>query len=505
MVYRATLLMLAGCLLLAGCSTPVSNPFPDAIAISATDDPLVPADSRQVGGESSVVYQVDLSTVNGDLVYFELDQPLDLTVYYSSAVAYASSHSADGFAAGLDGLSPAAAMVAPQAIGVDVICRGSCVISDDLSGTVYVEVENHNVSASNIDLYVFGDAYADLGEPDNDAAATATTLLTSDEGAIETLGDADYYRVPADGTLSFTTGPTALPIRATIQGTSLSIVDGESMPVAANNVIRVDVDGGDRAAASGVSDYTLTFTAGPVVPFPDAQAVTANLDPVTAVTSTTIGADETLTYEVDLTPASASDLVYLELNADLELNVYRGDGSLYATSYAASGFQRPLAITSAPQAGLLPQDIGVEITCRGSCVLADDLGDSAYVEVHNPGTATSFDLFAYGDQYQDSGEPTNDTETGAVSVSSGTPGSGAIETLGDVDYYEVTTDATVVFTVNAASTLPIHASVVGTAIDLTDGQDYDAFPGDIIMVHVPDGSEAGASAVSGYTLNYVIE
>jgi hypothetical protein len=250
--------------LLAGCQVTIgpSIPFPNAIEVVATDesgssDPVV---SSQLSGGSSVIYRVDLAAAqDADVVYFELNQPLRLTVYNSTGTAVASSNSADSFAEGTAGLSSA---LTPSSISVTLFCRGSCVILNTDASFVYVEIENSGASSVNYGLYAFGDSYTDTNEPANNSPAGAVSVTTEAEGAIETLGDIDYFSAAANGTLRLTTATDVLDIRATVSGPGLepiTIRPGQIAAVQPGDLIRVFVEGNDRAAVSGISRYTLTI------------------------------------------------------------------------------------------------------------------------------------------------------------------------------------------------------------------------------------------------------
>ncbi len=248
-------------LVLAACSIVVGplDPFPNATAVSSAD-PTTAAVAGTLSNNETIVYKVDVSaTRSKDLLYAEADQDLDLTVYRADGSVYASSNSADGFSSGLAGLGATVQGMQAQAIGVDVFCRGSCVIAKATTDSVFVKVTNRAASPKNFKLFVFGDTYADTNEPANDSAATAPLVNNSDSGAIETLGDVDYYEMTANGTVRFDTKTTALDIRAYVEDTTFVLRDGETYEALAGDIVRVEVNGKSQAAASAVSSYTLSY------------------------------------------------------------------------------------------------------------------------------------------------------------------------------------------------------------------------------------------------------
>ena len=258
-------------LFLAGCTISIgpADPFPNAIPVAAgaVGSFNSAVDSGSLRGASSVVYDVSLGNIrNEDLVYLEVQGDLSLRVYDSSGDLLASSTSADFFQAA----SSAAQGLVPQGITTDVICRGACVIRAPSSSSVFVELENTGATNRNYDFFAFADNHADNGEPLNDSPGTAPTLLTSDRGAIETLGDADYYRAQSGGTLSFSITPQTniILLEAEVldqNGNSLTppiiLTPGVQTSILSNELVRVR-SSGSRAGPSAASGYTLTLTPG---------------------------------------------------------------------------------------------------------------------------------------------------------------------------------------------------------------------------------------------------
>lgn len=255
---------------LAACSITVTPtaPFPDAKDVTANNEfnnPIV--SGRSLDGGESIVFKVDLSATSGkDMVIAELNKNLFLTVYASGGNPFASSSSPAGFAAGTTGLALASADASTAAIGLTPACGGSCVITDTLSRSMFVKVTNKGSSTQTFDLFVYGTAYADNGEPLNDTinGASSVSATQPESGAIETLGDVDFFRVTSVGTLRFNAASsTVLDLRATVEGAADSsvrdLLPGETYDVLVNDIIRVHVLGGTAAGIAGVSKYSLTI------------------------------------------------------------------------------------------------------------------------------------------------------------------------------------------------------------------------------------------------------
>ena len=268
----AVLLPLVG--VLAACNvtfvfpvtpTPVPAQGPSGNTTAVASPSLAPGDVRY--------YEIDVSAsqqTNYDVLQVELDHNLNLTFYGPSGTVYASSSSPDYFASGKLGLSSLAAAsatsVKAQHIVVQTSCVGSCVIQKLNAGTYYIRIENQTSSTVNASVYAFVRNYDDPYEPGNDSQSGAVTLpagSSGDDGAIETLGDTDYWTMGADGTLTFD-GGTLVNARAdVIDGLDGHLVKtlqpGDSIGVFQGDIVEVYAQGDQRAAVSGSSLYNLTL------------------------------------------------------------------------------------------------------------------------------------------------------------------------------------------------------------------------------------------------------
>ena len=238
-----------------------TSPFPGAVPVSAGTDPNAAVDSDTVAASGTNVYEVDVAggAASSDLLYIELDtESAAIVVYNSGGTALASSTTADRFVSG----GGAAARFSTAGISVEVICRGSCVILEAPGSSYFVEVINETGTPLDYELFAFGDAYQDTNEAlTNDVPAGGPDLVSTDQGAIETLEDEDYFQIANTGILFFSS-TSSLDLRADLIDDGGSVVDtllpGESTPLlASDDRVRVYELGGDAAGPSGASGYTL--------------------------------------------------------------------------------------------------------------------------------------------------------------------------------------------------------------------------------------------------------
>ncbi len=268
----AALLMLAG--VLAACTITVTYsapPNPDP-ATANTDNTTPVAPNVTVPGNSTVYFDVALpSSVRAHpLLYVELDSNLNLSlISYSTYHTLASSHSSGFFASGTVGLTSlsAAGGLAPQAVGVNYNCHGSCVIWP-MSGEshVYVGIENTGSSSTTVDLYAYGYDYQDSYESGNDVRSGAVPLYSGspDSGAIETLGDVDWWHISSTGNLTFTKVSSAISLEAELYASNGDYINTYSpsnsatISVLAGDYLMVQSVNG-YAGSSGVSRYDLSY------------------------------------------------------------------------------------------------------------------------------------------------------------------------------------------------------------------------------------------------------
>lgn len=248
----------------------------DAIVITVVGKELSPAadantrvDFKAMGARESRLLLIKVSeadTLNGEALYFELNQAIDLELMGASEAAaerptLASSSSSAFFATGKEGLQSSRAVV--QAITPQVTCRGACIIQDAAKSEYLLRITNPGTEVVTFELYVFIEDYQDPGEPQNNITASASVIEEETSGAIERLGDVDYFVSNTTGTLQFNSS-SALLLRAAVldiddSATVLETLQpGESFELPDDGAyVRVYVEGNNRAAASAQSRYTL--------------------------------------------------------------------------------------------------------------------------------------------------------------------------------------------------------------------------------------------------------
>ncbi len=262
----------AATLLLSACDisigTPPGPPQPD-VTLSAPSTSGTAAWNDTLARGESVLFKLSFTAAgSGNVIYLELDKNLKLELNNPTNLnAIASSHGPSYYARGTAGYSTASATdLAPQAIGTATACRGSCIIIPAVTGnTYYARVSNDTDSSVTANLYFYRDIEQDQSEP-NGSPAEATFFDMSaaggDQGAIELLSDADFWRVSATGTLDFSpvTG-NPVQLRLAIVNSSGVVIAGPigpgSISVLPNDIVKVYSLNNVRAGAPAVSRYTL--------------------------------------------------------------------------------------------------------------------------------------------------------------------------------------------------------------------------------------------------------
>lgn len=157
-----------------------------------------------LGPGASLITWYDLSTAQGEAIYFVTDAG-DLRLRTPNATTYASSSSGFYFASGDDGLfTSSASSLTPQAISVTTSCVGPCIIIDEQQAAEiedgFVRITNPFSTELEVQLWVFSKGFDDSFDAGNDSAATATLLPTGfSSAALETISDTDVFEVSAFG------------------------------------------------------------------------------------------------------------------------------------------------------------------------------------------------------------------------------------------------------------------------------------------------------------------
>lgn len=265
---RATWLLaltVLGTGLLSACQIsvePLPPPEPDVL-VTARNDTANPVRTITVAPRATVLVQVDIDTTL-PLVYIEAESSpnLNLEVLSANRSRIASSSGPAFFASGRSGLL--AADVEPQQVVETALeCRGSCVIVERGERTrLFARIHNPTSGSVSVALYAFGDIYQDTAEPGNDSRGGATPYAVgaTAQGAIETVGDVDYWIMQGPGWVEFVAENRAVDIVADLYTAGGALVatyeSGDQFQVLAGQYLVVSAVGG-RAAPSADSVYTL--------------------------------------------------------------------------------------------------------------------------------------------------------------------------------------------------------------------------------------------------------
>lgn len=255
-------------LTLAACNFRFApGPFdPDATEVTArgrSNEPQAVA-SGTLGAGQEELFRVTIPTDvrdDNDVIFFEVESTgaVAVRVLTGNGNVFASSATPAFFGPGNSGIELANSAFNPLGINVQVECRGPCVIDRANQAARYVQLENVSGSPIEFSFYAYGDLYQDTGEPANDQQGGAVLLTDFDSGAIEVMGDVDYYWVNFDGRVRFTTtAASALELVATrlSTGDSDTFGPGSIMAVRAGELIRVESRSG-MAGSSLASIYRL--------------------------------------------------------------------------------------------------------------------------------------------------------------------------------------------------------------------------------------------------------
>lgn len=204
--------------------------------------------------------------VSGDVLYLEVQNAESIQVRRGANIYYSTDASTfrrlTGSASALAGTD--AARVSPglgaQAIAVGRVCQGPCVLLPNAGGAT-LTVHNPGSAARQVTIRLSAEAFNDLNEPNDQQTAATLLAAGTDGGAIELVGDVDWFEVTQDGTLTFDTSP-ALDLRAIVYDQAGARLNNLSpgVPMQVEAGYRVDVRArAPEAGPSGASAYYLTL------------------------------------------------------------------------------------------------------------------------------------------------------------------------------------------------------------------------------------------------------
>jgi hypothetical protein len=224
--------------------------------------------------------------------------------------------------------------------------------------------------------------------------------------------------------------------------------------------------------------------------------------------SDTLSVGATHYYRLDAT--GARDLVYAELGgaSGLQVALLRTTGSTLAVSRSEVYFAGDVGALASTALDVAPASISVPFRCFGACAAIAPTSDAYVVAVSNPTNQTrSYDLLAYTIDETDTNEP-NDGESGATLLDAAGGYQGAVERLGDDDYFvydapDAVNKYFVVFDPFDLA-LGLELEILGcaecTVLDGTTGRTVEGLvDGDVLRVRSADG-RAGPSRTSGYSI-----
>lgn len=204
-------LLLVGAL--AACQITITySPPTSYTTIPAQGSPSsTPTATDTLAGHETVDYRVSMAAVTDALFHAEADGPVTILIMDSGGRPLVSSSTSAFFQSGLSALSVASLSGSgsgsprTSAITFTDTCSGPCAQVAVSDSYYYVEVTNTSASSASVDLYFYGAPYGDQFETSNNSWTTTTATLntTGNNGAIETIGDVDYWYVSVSGTWDF--------------------------------------------------------------------------------------------------------------------------------------------------------------------------------------------------------------------------------------------------------------------------------------------------------------
>lgn len=210
--------------------------------------------------------------------------------------------------------------------------------------------------------------------------------------------------------------------------------------------------------------------------------------PIALGPNVSIAPNDTLYFRIDL-PAGVRDLLYGEVvGSGLRVGWLRTSGSLLAVSESKDYFAGSVGALATGAAvdtldAVAPRSIDVPFVCLGPCVaIAPKSTGHYYLAVHNPsGTPRTFSLYAYtmwANDLADRGSSSNDTAANATQFGPSDVLVGAIELLGDRDWFVYTGGANRVLTFTVAQ----GSESVGLRLRFLDGTELTGLPGESAAV-----------------------
>ncbi|MBS3933848.1 MAG: hypothetical protein KGZ35_05780 [Truepera sp.] len=273
-------LLLGALIALPACQLPI---FPGATWVDATNDGARVVSTDLLSSGERVVYAIRISPAvagQNQLLYLEVEvlnerANVSITAHDFLGRAYAQSDSPDYFFEPAVSRTALAATGEPpmtaQGIGVEAFCRGPCILQPAQVGIVFLKIENTGIVSTDYRLFAFTEVYADVNEPTNNTNSGRVEFSGLVRGALETLGDVDFYvtqepvrSIRITGAPTVTVAPRAVLFNDDTGGDLGDITAGTgNYERIFRTPIRVRIQvfsGNDRAGPSGSSFYEITTT-----------------------------------------------------------------------------------------------------------------------------------------------------------------------------------------------------------------------------------------------------
>ncbi|MBW6457413.1 MAG: hypothetical protein K0A98_16145 [Trueperaceae bacterium] len=237
---------------LAACQVSISPiPFDPLVSgtftAEVTTTPTALRSNVQIAQGQTLYFRIEMPTDVRDLLYGEVvGSGLRVGWLSTSGTTLAVSESRRYFAGSVSALALAADVdtsgaIAPRSIDVPFACVGPCAaIAPTTAGSYYLAVRNVSGGSRSFDLYAYSMPANDLedrGAASNDTPATATQFGLGEvvEGAIELLGDRDWFEYVGSGdprVLTFTLfdGAEDLGLRLRFEGDDQGVDDLTGLP-----------------------------------------------------------------------------------------------------------------------------------------------------------------------------------------------------------------------------------------------------------------------------------
>lgn len=259
--------LLAGCFIVDDGFTPA--PRVDGTVTAGTVSSRTVTRLGPLDNNSSVLYEINVPTGlrQAEMLHVELNQNVLLELLDSGERVIAASRSRTHFGPTLASLQGVTEMFAPQSVEVRPACVGSCILHPPRGqGSFYARVTNQSGVPMAVELTVYVEPFADNAEPNN-TPATATVIgsgTVDESGAIEILGDVDYWRFSEPGQIYFD-GSFGADLRASIVDSAGNEVGdrlqaGDSFPVFTGEILKVWSPSGLAGNAHGLGSLYFLYT-----------------------------------------------------------------------------------------------------------------------------------------------------------------------------------------------------------------------------------------------------